>query len=104
MRIARLWTRWQDKRRTFEGDLGRELRAHLDLEAEERQAAGVPPEEARYAAQRAFGNVTQAQEEIRELWAWTWIEQFFEDARYALRSLRKNPGFSAVAVLSLALG
>jgi predicted permease len=70
----------------------------------ERQAAGVPPEEARYAAQRAFGNVTQMKEEIRELWGWTWIEQLFEDARYALRSLQRNPGFSAVAVLSLALG
>jgi len=104
MRIGSLWTRWQDKRRTREDDLERELRADLDLEAEERQATGVPPEEARYAAQRDFGNITQVQEEIRELWAWTWIEQFFEDARYALRSLRKNPGFSAVAVLSLALG
>src|SRR5271167_4305757 len=104
MRIWRLWTHWQDKRRTREDDLGRELRAHLDLEAEERQAAGVPPEEAPYAAQRAFGNVTQVKEEIRELWGWTWIEQLFDDARYALRSLRTNPGFSAVAVLSLALG
>jgi putative ABC transport system permease protein len=104
MRIWRLWTDWQDKRRTREDDLGRELRAHLDLEAEERQAAGIPPEEARYAAQRAFGNVTQVKEEMRELWGWRWIEQVFEDARYAFRCLRKNPGFSAVAVLSLALG
>ncbi len=104
MRIWRFWTHWQDKRRTREDDLGRELRAHLDLEAEERQAAGIPPEEARYVAQRAFGNVTQVKEEIRELLGWTWIEQLFEDARYALRSLRRNPGFSAVAVLSLALG
>jgi hypothetical protein len=85
-------------------DLDRELRAHLELEAEEQQDAGLPPEEARYAARRAFGNTTSIQEEVRDMWGWTAVEQAVQDARYALRGVRKNPGFATAAILSLALG
>ena len=98
------WRRWRSEREIREEDLERELRSHLDLEAEEQRAAGASPAEARYAAQRAFGNTTLVQEEIREMWGWMWLDQFGQDVRYAFRTLRKNATFTAVAVLSLALG
>jgi predicted permease len=104
MRVWRPLTGWLDRRRTREEDLARELRAHLDLEAEEQREAGVPADEAPYAALRAFGNVSVVKEEVREMWGWTCLEQLAQDLRFAFRTLRKNPGFSAVAVLSLALG
>lgn len=85
-------------------DLYRELRAHLELEAEDQQEAGLPPDEARYAAQRAFGNVTLVKEDLRATWRWTSLEIIGKDLRYALRTLRANPLFTLTAVLSLALG
>jgi predicted permease len=90
----RLPVPWRLRQR--ESDLQRELQAHLELEAAEQ---GDPA-----AARRAFGNVALVQETIRESWGWTWFDRLAGDLRFATRLLRRNPAFTSVAVLSLALG
>ena len=85
-------------------DLDRELRTHLDQEAEELREGGLSPEEARYAALRTFGNPTRVKEEIHDMSPWLLLEQLGQDVRFALRTLRKNAAFTTVAILSLALG
>jgi len=81
-----------------------EIQAHIDFEIQENIDSGMQPEEARDAAMRKFGNVLLARERSRESWGWLWAEQLWRDIRYALRGLLRNPGFSAVAIVSLALG
>lgn len=85
-------------------DLERELRADLELEEEEQRENGLPLEEARYAARRAFGNTTLIREQTHEAWGWTPIERLLQDARYALRQLRRTLGFTFVAVLIMGCG
>ena len=97
------WLPWR-WRRGREEDLERELRDHLDLEAEEQQGAGLSSEEASYAARRALGNTTLIKEEVRMTWGFQWLETFLQDVRWGLRQLRRNPGFAVAAVLTLALG
>jgi len=92
------------QRRRKEEELREELQFHLEEEAEECEAKGLSGEEARAAARRDFGNVTQMQEETRSVWTWTWLEQLGQDCRYGLRTMAGNKTFSLLAVLSLALG
>jgi predicted permease len=92
------------RRRKPVDDLEEEIRSHLEMEEQENLESGMPPEEAHYAAMRRFGNLTLAQERSREMWGWNSIETLWQDVRYGLRTLLKNPAFTAVAVITLALG
>jgi putative ABC transport system permease protein len=93
-----------DKRRNRENQLDRELNDHLQLDAEARIDRGLDADEARHAAQRDFGNTGLVREATREAWGWASLERVWQDARYGMRMIRRNPGFTAVAILTLALG
>jgi len=96
--------RWWRQRRRKEDELREELQFHLAEEADERQADGLTEDEARWAARRDLGNVTRLREDTRTLWSWRLLEQLAQDVRYGLRTMSANKTFSAMAILSLALG
>ncbi|MBO0720593.1 MAG: ABC transporter permease [Blastocatellia bacterium] len=91
-------------RRRLERDLEDELQFHLETKALRNREAGMSPEEALYAARRQFGNPFRWKETIRDMWSLRLLESVLQDLRYAGRSLLKAPGFTAAAILVLALG
>src|ERR1700731_2014989 len=99
-----IWLKQLFSRRRLYKDLSEEIRQHLEETIEELVAGGMPRKEAAAAARRAFGNVTLTEEDSRNIWRWLSVEELLADVRYGLRALRHNPMFTAVALLTIAIG
>lgn len=91
-------------RRDLYRDLAEEVREHLEEKTEQFIREGMSREEAEHAARRAFGNSAVIEQHGREAWQWLRLESLIADAKFALRQLRKSPGFAVTAILTLALG
>ena len=92
------------RRRQFDHDMDEEMRVHLELREKEYAQSGFSPEEAHMAARKNFGNALAIREVSHDSWGWAWLEHLAQDLRFAFRMFSKNPGFTAVAILTLALG
>lgn len=103
LRVARR-LRHLFRRDRAEAEMAEEMRFHLEQRAADLSGDGLPAEEARYAAQRKFGNVGSLQERARETWGWGWFERLLKDSRLAVRQLVGTPSFTLLAIVTLGLG
>src|SRR5580692_357177 len=96
----KLWWLWRKR----EKELEKEIQHHLQMAALERKERSATFREAEAEARREFGNVGLVKAVTRDTWGWRWLEDLCDDVRFGVRMLLKNPGFTIVAILSLALG
>jgi len=100
--VARLAAHF--KRRRMEADMAEEMQEHIEVLTRANLAAGMSPQDARFAAQRRFGGADQVKEQCRDERGFVWLEQLVKDSRFAVRSLARSPGFTLTIVLTLAIG